>query len=235
MKTLLRIVASMMLFGLGSFWAVGIASSMSADEAMALLSEGNARYVESLAQHPNQGPDRRNATATTGQQPFATILSCSDSRVPTEVVFDRGVGDIFVIRVAGNVANVDQIGSIEYAVAHLSSPLLVVLGHTKCGAVEAVTHGASLHGNIIPIAKAICPAVGAASKDNPSATGEALVNEAIKANVWQAIEDIFLTSPITVGRVKTGKLKVVGAVYDIKTGMVNWMGPHPRQEKLLSE
>ncbi|MGB9616905.1 MAG: carbonic anhydrase [Desulfomonilaceae bacterium] len=235
MKTLLRIMASMMLFCLGSFWAVGIASSMSPDEAMALLSEGNARYVKSQAQRPNQGPDRRNATAIKGQQPFATILSCSDSRVPTEVVFDRGVGDIFVIRVAGNVANADQIGSIEYAVAHLGSPLLVVLGHTKCGAVEAVTHGASLQGNIIPIARAICPAVAAARKENPSATGEALVNEAIKANVWQAIEDIFRASPITVGRVKAGKLKVVGAVYDIKTGMVNWMGPHPSQAKLLSE
>jgi carbonic anhydrase len=235
MKTLLRIIVTAMLFCSGSFWAVGVASSMSADEAMVLLKEGNARYVTSQAQHPNQGPDRRDSTATKGQEPFATILSCADSRVPAEVVFDRGVGDIFVVRVAGNVANADQTGSIEFAVANLGSPLLVVLGHTKCGAVAAVAQGADLRGNLIPIGKAICPAVAAARKNHPSATGETLVNEAIKANVWQAIEDVFRTSPITVGRVKSGKLKVEGAVYDIATGSVTWMGPHPKQDKLLSD
>jgi len=235
MKTLVIFLTAMALCCSASFWAVDAAYSMSPDEALALLKEGNSRYIKSQAQHPNQGPDRRNSTATEGQQPFATILSCADSRVPAEVVFDRGIGDIFVVRVAGNVANADQTGSIEFAVANLGSPLLVVLGHTKCGAVAAVAQGASLQGNIIPIAKAICPAVAAARKDNPSATGEALVNEAIKANVWQAIEDIFRTSPITVGRVKSGKLRVEGAVYDIKTGVVNWMGPHPRLGGLLPE
>lgn len=235
MKTLLTLIVTVMLSCSGSFWAVGVASSMSADEAMVLLKEGNARYVSSKAQHPNQGPDRRQSTATKGQEPFATVLSCSDSRVPAEVVFDRGVGDIFVVRVAGNVANSDQTGSIEFAVANLGSPLLVVLGHTKCGAVAAVAQGADLRGSLIPIAKAICPAVAAARKNNPSATGDALVNEAIKANVWQAIEDVFRTSPITVRRVTSGKLKVEGAVYDIATGTVTWMGAHPRQDKLLSD
>lgn len=235
MKTVLTLVMTVMIFCSGSFWAVGDASSMSADEAIVLLKEGNTRYVSSHAQHPNQGPDRRTSTATKGQQPFATILSCADSRVPAEVLFDRGVGDIFVVRVAGNVANADQTGSIEFAVDHLGTPVVIVLGHTKCGAVAAVTQGADLRGNIIPIGKAICPAVATARKNNPSATGEALVNEAIKANVWQAIEDIFRTSPITGGRVKSGKLKVEGAVYDIETGSVTWMGPHPKQDKLLSD
>jgi carbonic anhydrase len=179
--------------------------------------------------------DRRNSTAIKGQEPFATILSCSDSRDPPEVLFDRGVRDLFVVRVAGNVANVDQTGSIEFAVGHLGTPALVVLGHTKCGAVAAVSQGAALHGNIISISKAICPAVATARKNDPSATGETLVNEAIKANVWQAIEDIFRTSPITVDSVRSGNLKVEGALYDIDTGSVTWMGPHPKQDKFLPD
>jgi carbonic anhydrase len=235
MKTLLTLVMTVMIFCSGFCWAAAGAPAMSADEAIVQLKEGNTRYVSSQAQHPNQGPDRRNSTATKGQQPFATILSCSDSRVPAEVLFDRGVGDIFVVRVAGNVANVDQTGSIEFAVDHLGTPVLIVLGHTKCGAVAAVAQGADLQGNIISIGKAICPAVATAKKNNPSATEETLVNEAIKANVWQAIEDVFRTSPITVGRIKSGKLKVEGAVYDIETGSVTWMGPHPKQDKLLSD
>ena len=235
MKTRSAIVTMVVILCAGFCWAASGAMAMSADEAITLLKEGNARYVSSQTQHPNQGLDRRNSTATKGQQPFATILSCSDSRVPPEVLFDRGVGDLFVVRVAGNVANVDQTGSIEYAVDHLGSPVLVVLGHTKCGAVTAVAQGADLHGNIIPITKAICPAVATARKNNPSATGETLVNEAIKANVWQAIEDIFRTSPITVDRVKSGKLKVEGALYDIDSGSVTWMGPHPKQDKLVSD
>lgn len=235
MKTRVAILTTVMILCAGFDWAASGALAMSADEAMSLLKEGNARYVSSRAQHPNQGVDRRNSTATKGQEPFATILSCSDSRVPVEVLFDRGVGDLFVVRVAGNVANVDQTGSIEFAVDHLGTPVLVVLGHTKCGAVAAVAQGAELRGNIIPIGKAICPAVATARKNNPSATGETLVNEAIKANVWQAIEDVFRTSPITVDRVKSGKLKVEGALYDIDTGLVTWMGPDPKQDKLLSD
>lgn len=235
MRTVLALVMTVFVLCSGFCWAGGDAPAMSADEAVKLLKEGNARYYSSQSQHPNVGLDRRSSTAAKGQQPFATILSCSDSRVPVEVLFDRGVGDIFVVRVAGNVANADETGSIEYAVDHLGTPVLIVLGHTKCGAVTAVVQGADLHGNIIPIGKAIFPAVVAAKKDNPSATEEALVSEAIRANVWQAIEDIFRTSPITVDRIKAGKLKVEGALYDIETGQVKWMGQHPKQDKLLSD
>ncbi|MGB9617863.1 MAG: carbonic anhydrase, partial [Desulfomonilaceae bacterium] len=156
-------------------------------------------------------------------------------RVPVEIIFDRGVGDMFVVRVAGNVANAYQTGSVEFAVDHLGTPLLIVVGHTKCGAMAAVTLGADLRGNIIPIGKAICPAVAAGTKDNPSATGEALVNEAIRANVWQAIEDLFRTSSIIAGMVQADKLKVEGVVYGVDTASVTWMGPHPTQKKLLSE
>lgn len=215
-------------------YAAGGATTINADEAKALLKAGNSRYIASTAQHPDQGMDRRKLTATEGQKPFVTLLSCSDSRVPPEILFDRGVGDIFVVRVAGNVANVDQIGSMEYAVGHLGTPLLMVLGHTKCGAVAAVVQGADLYGSIVPLAKNIGSAVASAKRNNPSVTSDSFMNVAIEANVWQGIEDIFRTSPMIADTVKSGKLKVEGALYDIETGMVVWKGPHPNQDKLIN-
>jgi len=234
MRILFALITSLTVMCTGFCWAAADAPAMSADEALTMLKDGNARFIASNQQHPNQDIARRNMTATKGQHPFVTVLSCSDSRVPVEVLFDRGVGDVFVIRVAGNVANGDEIGSIEYAVDHLGTPLLVVLGHTKCGAVTAVTKNVELHGNIIPIGRSILPAVVSARQSNPSAQDEAFINEVIKANIWQAIEDVFRTSPITVGRIKSGKLKVEGALYDIETGNVLWLGPHPKQDKLIS-
>lgn len=233
MLRMLSILIAMLVFCSGLCWGAGGSSGISADEAKTMLKDGNARYISSNVKHPNQGMDRRKLTATEGQKPFATILSCSDSRVPLEILFDRGVGDIFAVRVAGNVANVDQTGSMEYAVAHLGTPLLVVLGHTKCGAVAAVTQSADLRGNIVPLAKNISVAVATARKNNPSAKGDGFMKDAIEANVWQAIEDVLRTSPVIVDSIKSGKLKVEGAVYDVETGLVVWMGSHPDQSKLL--
>jgi carbonic anhydrase len=129
--------------------AASEASAFTADRAMELLREGNARYVNADPAHPNCGGERRSETASEGQHPFVAVLSCSDSRVPVELVFDRGIGDIFVIRVAGNIA-IDRgvIGSAEYAAGHLGVPLLVVMGHTGCGAVKAAISGTPLAGDI---------------------------------------------------------------------------------------
>ncbi len=234
MREILSLLTASVLFCSGFCWAAGGSTGITASEAKELLKAGNSRFIASSAQHPNQGMDRRQLTATEGQKPFVTLLSCSDSRVPPEILFDRGVGDIFVVRVAGNVANVDQTGSIEYAVDHLGTPLLVVLGHSKCGAVAAVVQGADLHGNIVPIARNICPAVASVRKSNPSVASDTFMNMVIEANVWQAIEDIFRTSPIIAERVKSGKLKVEGATYDVETGLVVWMGSHPDQDKLIN-
>jgi carbonic anhydrase len=211
-----------------------LGSGMSADVSINLLKAGNDRFVQGKPSHPNGGADRRKSTTVNGQTPFASLLSCSDSRVPVEVVFDQGIGDLFVVRVAGNVANVDETASLEFGTDHLGTPLLLVLGHTHCGAVAAVAQGAELHGNIKSIVKSIVPAVVQAKKDNPGATGDALINASIDANVWQAIEDLFKSSPIICNRVRSGKLKVVGALYDIDTGKVTWMGSHPRQDQFLS-
>jgi methyl-accepting chemotaxis protein len=208
--------------------------TLTPEGALARLTQGNARFVAGNSQNPNTGKERLADTAQNGQHPFATVISCSDSRVPVERLFDQGIGDIFVVRVAGNVCATDEIGSIEYGVDHLQTPLLVVLGHTNCGAVTAVVTGAELHGNIPPLLDNIKPALAVAQKKFPNLTGKDLVPAAIEANVWQSVDDLMKSSPATRERVKNGKLKIVGAVYDIETGNVNWLGAHPGQARLLA-
>jgi len=165
--------------------------------------------------------------------PLATVLTCSDSRVPPEIIFDQGIGDIFVIRVAGNVAATDEIGSIEYAVDHLATPLVMVLGHTQCGAVTAVVDGDKLPPNIAALVEPIRPAVAKARDDHPDAAKDVLLNAAIKDNVWQAIADMLQASSIIRDKIKDGQVRVVGALYEIDSGQVQWLGPHPMQDKLL--
>jgi carbonic anhydrase len=208
-------------------------SGISADEGLRLLKEGNARYVEGKLQHPRQDRARRALTAAQGQHPLAVVLTCSDSRVPAEVIFDQGIGDLFVVRVAGNVAATDEIGSIEYAVDHLGVPVVVVLGHTQCGAVTAVVDDTKLPPNIASLVEPIKPAVDKAREANPQAAKDVLLKAAITGNVWQAMEDMLRLSPIIRERVKDGRAQVVGALYDLDSGQVQWLGPNPDQEKLV--
>jgi carbonic anhydrase len=209
-------------------------SDMTPDKALQTLKEGNARYAKGFSQHPSQDQARRAETAVKGQRPYATILSCSDSRVPVEMIFDAGIGDIFVVRVAGNVADVDEIGSMEYGTDHLETPVLVVLGHTFCGAVTAVAKGSEVHGSIPKLVDNILPAVERARKNRPGGPEQDLIAEATKENVWQSIQDLMKNSPAVAGRVKSGRLMVVGAVYDIASGEVAWLGPHPDQARIVS-
>lgn len=208
------------------------ASKISPDEAVQQLKAGNLRYKSGRSKYINLDSKRRNETVK-GQHPFASIIGCSDSRVPIEPIFDAGIGDIFVIRVAGNVIDTDEAGSIEYGVDHLGTPVLVVLGHSKCGAVTAVTRGEEIHGNIPLLVDNITPAVKKAKKIHGSTISDKLIEEAIVLNVWQSIEDLFKRSHITANRVKDKKLKVIGAVYHLDTGEVKWLGEHPTQSKLL--
>ncbi len=214
-------------------FAAGDGSGVSADKALIILKEGNHRFITGNTEHPSQDSMTRDKTATKGQHPFAIVLSCSDSRVPVEILFDQGVGDIFVIRVAGNVANVDEVASSEYAADHLNVPLLVVLGHSKCGAVTAVVENQEAHGSIPYLVKSIVPAVNSAKKHNPNAKGEALLEAAIRANVLQAMSDLFQKSPIITDKVKNNKLKVVGGYYHLDTGKITWLGEHPNQAKFI--
>jgi carbonic anhydrase len=206
---------------------------ISTDEALRTLKAGNARYVADKPQHPHQDRVRRALTAAQGQHPLATVLTCSDSRVPAEIIFDQGIGDIFVIRVAGNVAATDEIGSIEYAVDHLAVPLVMVLGHSQCGAVTAVVDNSKLPSNIANLVAPIQPAVDKARTANPQAAKDVILKAAITDNVWQALEDMLRQSPIIREKVKDGRVHVVGALYDLESGQVQWLGPHPDQAKLV--
>ena len=204
------------------------------DQALEQLQAGNGRYQGGLLSHPRQDQERRSATVAKGQHPIASVLACADSRSPVETIFDQGIGDVFVIRVAGNVAGTDETGTAEYGVGHLHTPLLVVLGHSRCGAVTAVVERAEVHGAVAELVSHIAPAAEKAHLDRPSLTGEALIAETVRANVWQTIADLLSRSAELREHVRDGKLQVVGAVYDLETGAVSWMGPHPRQAQLLS-
>ncbi len=138
-----------------------------------------------------------------------------------------------MVRVAGNVAQTDEIGSIEYAVEHLATPVVVVLGHTQCGAVTAVLENDKVPPNLASLVAPIKPAVAKARAENPEAAKEALLNAAIKDNVLQAMGDLFQKSSIIKAQVKAKKTRVVGALYEIDTGQVQWLGPHPDQDKWL--
>jgi len=206
-----------------------------AEQAQKLLEEGNARFVSQYRLTPNSGLSHVKETAQYGQQPFATILSCSDSRVPLEVVFDRGIGDFFVIRVAGNVVGDNETGSIEFGVEQTGTPLLVILGHTKCGAVIAAVNQTPTTGSLTQLVGRILPAVEKAKQKYPGSTGEELVDKASIENVWESIEQLMVSSEIIRRFVGEHKLTVVGAIYDVETGKVEWLGEHADMKKLLGE
>jgi carbonic anhydrase len=210
-----------------------IKPEITADRVIAQLSEGNERFIAGKSQHPHATPDRLVRTAQEGQHPLATVLACSDSRVPVELLFDQGFGDVFVIRVAGNISGDDETDSIEYGVEHLETPLLVVMGHSQCGAVTAAVTDAKVHGHIHTLVEKIKPAVACAQKHKPQLHGKDLLPEAITCNVWLTIEDLLKNSSIIRDLAKEGKIKVVGALYDLPTGKVTWLGTHPDQDRIL--
>jgi len=200
------------------------------DQVLDIFKDGNERFASGTSAYPNTKDERiaQAATSNQGNYALATVISCSDSRVPVEILFDAGIMDIFVIRVAGNVCDTDEVGSIEYGLAHVNTPLMIVLGHSQCGAVTAVTHAVEGHGhqlerNIPPLVDNIIPAVKRAKEENPDVDEEGLIPLAIEENVWQSTKDLFIKSPATRNLVKEGKVKVVGAIYDLSTGKVNWL------------
>lgn len=188
--------------------------SLNPDAALQKLMEGNQRFVQHQPQYPDQSALRLQEVAQ-AQHPFATILSCADSRVPAEIVFDQGIGDIFDVRIAGNIATSEAIGSIEYAVVLLGSPLLMVMGHERCGAVTAAVQNESLLGDIGTFVKAIKPAVEKV-KDQ---SGDAVEN-AVVANVQYQLQRLKRSQLLT-EQVRSGKLKIVGGRYDLDTGRVS--------------
>lgn len=196
------------------------ATGPTADEALALLRAGNERFVRQTMQHPGQTMLRLHELED-AQHPFAVIVGCSDSRVPPEIVFDEGLGDLFVIREAGHVADAATLASVEYAVAHLGVRLVVVLGHDTCGAVNAavgvLTADAVPEGHIVSLVDAIRPAVERAGEAR-----DGLVERAVAANVDLVVEQLRKSHPILSQRVARGEVRVEGAVYDLHSGRVEW-------------
>jgi carbonic anhydrase len=187
--------------------------SLTPDAALAKLLGGNQRFANQTTKKPNQGAFRLQEVAQ-GQQPFAAILGCADSRVPVEILFDRGLGDLFTVRVAGNVATPEEIGSLEYA-ALLGTKVILVLGHERCGAVTAALANEPVPGQIGSILEQIQPAVVATKGQ----AGDPLKN-AIIANVNNQIVTI-KTSPVLAKLIAADRLKVVGGYYDLDTGLVS--------------
>jgi carbonic anhydrase len=200
-----------LLFGLNCGVA---ADAPTPDQSLQKLQEGNQRYVAAKATHPNQTAERR-IEISKGQAPFAIVLTCADSRVSPEVVFDQGLGDLFVLRNAGNILDDHMIGSIEYAVEHLHAPLIVVMGHSACGAVSATVAGGHAPGRIHSIVEALDPALEQV-KDQPGDK----VDNTVRANAKRMAEILNRLEPIVGEAVKSGKVKVVAARYDLTSGLV---------------
>ncbi|MCL2743820.1 MAG: carbonic anhydrase [Planctomycetaceae bacterium] len=198
-----------------------------------ILQEGNARFVAGEQGKAREYLVRVRETSEKGQFPIAAILSCSDSRVPPEIIFDQGIGDIFSVRIAGNVCCDSQLGAIEFGVKNLGITLCVVLGHTKCNAVAAVCNGQELGENIQTITAQIKPAFER-TKAATGKTGEEIVEECIKENIFVQIETILTKSGFLREQVRSSNLLIVGAVYDLDTGVVTFLGPHPQCEELVS-
>ncbi|MBS1258054.1 MAG: Carbonic anhydrase 2 [Candidatus Scalindua arabica] len=188
---------------------------LSSENALQKLMEGNKRYVAEKPVYPNQTTVRR-AEIAEGQHPFAIIVSCSDSRVPPEIIFDQGLGDLFVIRVAGNTVDNMVMASVEYAAEHLNVQLALVLGHKRCGAVDAAIKSDGSRGSIDNLIKAIKPAVEKAKNQ----TGD-LQDNAVKANVKMVVDQLKSSKPILCELVKDNKLMIIGAFYDLDSGLVD--------------
>jgi carbonic anhydrase len=211
------------------------------EAALTMLKDGNQRFSSGQPQHPNSGLDRLELAGKADQADYAiaTVLACSDSRVPVELLFDAGIMDLFVVRVAGNVCRTDEIGSIEYGLVHVKTPVLVILGHSHCGAVTAVTREIlgnhhDMERSIAPLISPIFPAVKEAMSKAKVADEATIVANAVEANVWQSMYDLFHQSPAVRKLVKDGKVKVVGAVYDIGAGTINWL-PETESEAVLAK
>jgi len=191
--------------------------------AKQMLMEGNARFVSQG--FLNRDFQSQVQMTSTGQYPFAAIVSCIDSRIPTEIVFDQGIGDIFNARVAGNFVNEDILGSLEFACKLAGSKLVVVMGHTSCGAVKGACDDAKL-GNLTQMLGKIKPAVeqtGTADGEARNSSNLDFVNRVAEANVELTIEAIRKQSPVLKEMEENGEIEITGAMYDVKTGSVNFL------------
>ncbi|KAB1157645.1 carbonic anhydrase [Flavobacterium luteum] len=194
-------------------------AQVTAESSLQLLKEGNKRFVEGKSIRPHQNLERVKEVSL-GQKPFAIIVGCSDSRVPSEIIFDQGLGDLFIVRTAGQVSSFASWGSIEFANAVLGAKLIVVMGHTKCGAVAAACKVPDVPGHIVTLINAIKPAAQLAKTHD----GDQIEN-AVKINVAMQVQQLQNMEPVLTKAVVSGDTKIVGAVYDLASGKVEFLEP----------
>ncbi len=193
------------------------------DETLRRLEEGNIRFAGGSSIHPNLTDERRIDTLRNGQTPFAGILSCSDSRSPVELIFDQGIGDIFSVRNAGNICDDFTMGSLELGVYKFNIPLLIVMGHTDCGAIRLAVQGNRLHANISRIIDRIIPVVTKVKENNPGLYGEGLMLEVTKANALSTAKELVENSKILRDKVRYSELRIIAAMHDLESGRVEWL------------
>lgn len=224
-----RLVALGLALACSAAWAEkphAAATSLNPQASLELLKEGNQRFVKGTAKHEGSGPAARKLLVS-GQSPHTIVLSCSDSRVPPEFVFDQGLGKIFVVRVAGNVVNASNMASIEYAVEHLGARLLVVLGHESCGAVHAAlatpdnqsAGSVALDGLLGTIRHNL-----GRLKQTPDALADKTLTAPVKKNVEASLAQVASASPLLKERLAKGELVLVPAIYSLSTGAVSFWG-----------
>jgi carbonic anhydrase len=196
-------------------------SAITPDEALSHLKDGNQRFVRGDSLHRDY-PAQVKATST-GQYPFAAVLSCMDSRTAPEIVFDQGIGDLFVVRIAGNYAQADIIGSLEYATKVAGAKLVVVMGHTECGAIKGACDNVTL-GNLTTVIQALQPAVNDVKEiqDDRTSKNKKFVRLVTEANIRRTVAKLRADSPILNDLEKSGQIKIVGAIDDISTGQVTF-------------
>lgn len=204
-----------------------------AREALDRLREGNLRFVSEIRDHESLAGERRRLELTTGQEPFAIVLGCSDSRVPAEIVFDQGLGDLFVIRVAGNIVAPSQIGSVEFAAERFATRLVVVLGHSRCGAILATLEelgrpSADQSRNLRSIVDRVRPSVEALLATELGHQPEALVEQAVRANIRASANQLRHGSELLEQLILKDGLLVVGAEYSLETGVVDFFDGVPQ-------
>ena len=231
------VFATMLLAAAGMAAANTTGGGVTADEALLRLKTGNAEFVADDHTHllHNSTPAVRDEVAL-GQHPYAIVLDCADSRLSPEIIFNKGLGELFVVRVAGNILAPHQLGSIDYAVEHLGAKLIVVLGHSKCGAVNATVGALRADGscivdatndNIGSLVDAISPAVEKVCRSNG---GTATLEQSIDENVLHVAHKLFKKSPLVTEQVHLGNVKVIEARYDLHDGIVKWLGEaHPKK------
>ncbi len=205
---------------------------ISATEALALLREGNRRFVTDVRNSDELTSHTRRREVAAGQEPFAIILGCSDSRVPAEIVFDQGLGDLFVIRVAGNIVAPSQVGSVEFAAARFGTRLVVVLGHSKCGAITATLEelgrkSGEQSRNLRAIVDRIRPSVEALVEAGHDLDSKTLEERAVRANIRVSANHLRHGSEILEQLIQKDRLLVVGAEYSLETGVVDFFDGVP--------